>query len=190
MSQILMGDSQKLSFSTLIKVPLLIRQIPSTHQLCPRSLQPVRGLHGQKLFVDGVCPMTKIYIFEILMKNYSKYVSPNQVRLFFSKSGHPYFLYINDLVMIYSLSMVCDTVLLLKRAPTILKRKRSRDTKFKAQVAASANCNIKKTKLKTVLDKGFTLFLQMQNNQKISSKVMHKCSGTLQPRNSIVVQLN
>ena len=38
MLQILMGDYQKLSFSTLTKVPFLIRQTSSMLKLCPASL--------------------------------------------------------------------------------------------------------------------------------------------------------
>ena len=83
MSRILTGDSQKLSFSTVTIVPLMIfrsdkppRRTNYAHIACGSVAQPVRGLGlpGQKLSC-----VDKIYIFEILMKDCSKYLSPSQI---------------------------------------------------------------------------------------------------------------
>ena len=83
-SRILTGDSQKLSFSILTLVPFLIflsdnppRCANSAHVACSQAgtwaawAELVRRL--------GVTYDDKIDIFEILMKNCSKYQSPSQI---------------------------------------------------------------------------------------------------------------
>ena len=77
-SRILTGDSQKLSFSILRKVPFLIfwsdkppRRTNSAHTACSRA-----GTWATWVDVvrrRSVSCVDKIYIFEILMKNCSKH---------------------------------------------------------------------------------------------------------------------
>ena len=52
--------------------------------------KPVCGLCGQKSSINGgVSCVDRIYIFEILMKNCSKYSLPSQIGWIFSKVGTP-----------------------------------------------------------------------------------------------------
>ena len=94
-SRILTGDSQKLSFSILTKVPFLIfwsdkppRRTNSAHAACSRA--GTWAAWADVVRRRGVSCIDKIYIFEILMKSCSKYPSPSQIRWNFFQSGHPY----------------------------------------------------------------------------------------------------
>ena len=96
-SRILTGDSQKLSFSILRKVPFLIfcsdkppRRTNSAHSACSRA--GTWATWADVVRRRDVSCVDKIYIFETLMKNCSKYSSPRKIRWNFFKSGHPYFL--------------------------------------------------------------------------------------------------
>ena len=89
-SRILTGDSQKLSFSILTKVPFLIfwsdeppRHANSAHVACSRA--GMWAAWAEVARRRGVSYIDKIYIFEILMRNCSKYQSPSQIGWFFSK---------------------------------------------------------------------------------------------------------
>ena len=94
MSRILTADSQKLSLSILRKVPFLIfwsdkprRRTNSAHVAWSRS--GTWAAWAEVVRRRGVSYIDKIYIFEILMKNCSKYSSPSQIGWIFFKSGHP-----------------------------------------------------------------------------------------------------
>ena len=94
-SRILTADSQKLSFSILRKVPFLIfwldippRRTSSAHVACSRAGTWAEWADVVRRW--GVSYVDKIHIFEILMKNCSKYVSASQIGWNFFKSGHPY----------------------------------------------------------------------------------------------------
>ena len=81
-SQILMGDCQKLSFSTLTKVPSwFFDQINSLYA------QALPGLPAQ--FCWALSYLKNFCIFKILVKNRSKYQSPSQIQQSFIKSGNP-----------------------------------------------------------------------------------------------------
>ena len=93
-SQILMADSQKLSFSILRNVPFLIswsnkppRRTNSAHVACSRA--GMWAVWAEVVRRWGVSYIDKIYNFEIHMKNCSKYLSPSQIGWNFFKSGHP-----------------------------------------------------------------------------------------------------
>ena len=83
-SWILLADSQNLSFSTLIVKLIsffLIRQTSSTPQLGPACLlskveQASQAKLGRRWAWSD---LNKIYIFEILMKNCTKYVSASSI---------------------------------------------------------------------------------------------------------------
>ena len=103
MSLILTGETQKLSFSILRKVPFLIfwsdkppRRTNSAHAACSRA--GTWAAWADFVRRRGVSCIDKIYIFEILMKNFSKYSSPSQIRWNFFKSGHPYPMSINPIL--------------------------------------------------------------------------------------------
>ena len=85
MSRILTGDSQKLSFSTLTKVPFLIflsdkppQRTNSAHIACSRAGTWAAWTEVERWL--SVSYVNRIYIFEIPMKNCSKYLSPSQIR--------------------------------------------------------------------------------------------------------------
>ena len=87
-SQILTGDSQKLSFSTLTKVPFLIflvgkppRRANFAHLAC--SWAGMWAAWAEVAHQLGVSYVDKIYIFEILTKNCLKYSSLSQIRWIF-----------------------------------------------------------------------------------------------------------
>ena len=89
-SQILMADSQKLSFSILRKVPFLIFwsdkppwRTNSAHVACSRA--GTWAAWAEAMRRQGVP-----YIFEILRINCSKYLSASQIISNFFRSGHPY----------------------------------------------------------------------------------------------------
>ena len=93
-SRILTGDSQKLSFSILRKVPFLIfwsdkppRRANSAHVACSRA--GTWAAWAEVARRQGVSYVDKIYIFEILVENSSKDQSPSQIGWNFFQSGHP-----------------------------------------------------------------------------------------------------
>ena len=94
MSRILTADSQKLSLSILRKVPFLIfwsdkprRRTNSAHVAWSRS--GTWAAWAEVVRRRGVSYIDKIYIFEVLIKNCSKYVSASQIGWNFLKVGTP-----------------------------------------------------------------------------------------------------
>ena len=93
-SWILLADSQKLSFSTLIMKPISVfwsDKPPRRPSLAQPAWSAKLSRQGRpSLGIDGHDPiLKKICIFEILMKNCTKYVSASLFWRKNFKSGHP-----------------------------------------------------------------------------------------------------